>query len=99
MIQYIKGTLADMDEESVTIDNHGIGFQVYISGQTFEYLPELGADIKMYIYFQAKEDGLALFGFLTKDDLRVFKLLNLEKLLIILSLAGSFVALNKLLIA
>ena len=75
MIQYIKGTLADMDEESVTIDNRGIGFQVYISGQTFEYLPEIGAEIKMYIYFQVKEDGFALFGFLTKDDLRVFKLL------------------------
>lgn len=75
MIQYIKGTLADMDEESVIIDNHGIGFQVHISGQTFDYLPEIGAEIKMYIYFQVKEDGFALFGFLTKDDLRVFKLL------------------------
>lgn len=75
MIQYIKGTLADMDEESVIIDNHGIGFQVHISGQTFDYLPEIGAEIKMYVYFQVKEDGLALFGFLTKDDLRVFKLL------------------------
>lgn len=75
MIQYIKGTLADMDEESVIIDNHGIGFQVHISGQTFDYLPEVGAEIKMYVYFQVKEDGLALFGFLTKDDLRVFKLL------------------------
>lgn len=75
MIQYIRGTLADMDEESVIIDNHGIGFQVHISGQTFDYLPEIGAEIKMYIYFQVKEDGFALFGFLTKDDLRVFKLL------------------------
>lgn len=75
MIQYIKGTLVDMDEESVIIDNHGIGFQVHISGQTFEYLPQIGAEIKMYIYFQVKEDGFALFGFLTKDDLRVFKLL------------------------
>jgi len=75
MIQYIKGTLADTDGETVIIDNHGIGFQVHISGQTFEYLPEIGAEIKMYIYFQVKEDGFALFGFLTKDDLRVFRLL------------------------
>lgn len=75
MIQYIKGTLADMDTESVTIDNQGIGFQVFISGQTFEYLPKIGAEIKMYIYFQVKEDGFTLFGFLTKDDLRIFKLL------------------------
>lgn len=75
MIQYIKGTLADMDEESVIIDHQGIGFQVYISGQTFEYLPAVGSEIKMYIYFQVKEDAFCLYGFLTKDDLRIFKLL------------------------
>ncbi len=75
MIQYIKGTLAEMDEESVIIDHQGIGFQVYISGQTFEYLPAVGSEIKMYIYFQVKEDAFSLYGFLTKDDLRIFKLL------------------------
>jgi Holliday junction DNA helicase RuvA len=75
MLQYIKGTLADMEENSVIIDHQGIGFEVYISGQTMEYLPEIGAEIKMYVYFQVKEDGYALYGFLTKDDLRVFKLL------------------------
>lgn len=75
MIQYIKGTLADMDDESIVIDHQGIGFQVFVSGQTFEYLPQIGAEIKMYIYFQVKEDGFALYGFLTKDDLRIFKLL------------------------
>lgn len=75
MIQYIKGTLVDMDEQTVTIDNHGIGFLVHISGQTFDYLPQIGEQVKMYIYFQVKDDGFSLFGFLTKDDLRVFKLL------------------------
>jgi Holliday junction DNA helicase RuvA len=64
-----------MEADSVIIDHGGIGFQVFISGQTLEYLPEIGAEIKMYTYFQVKEDGFALYGFLTKDDLRVFKLL------------------------
>ena len=75
MIQYIKGTLADMDERTVTIESNGIGFLVHISGPTFDYLPQVGEQIKMYIYFQVKDDGFALFGFLTKDDLRVFELL------------------------
>ena len=75
MIQYIKGTLADMDERTVTIENNGIGYLVHISGQTFDYLPQVGEQIKMYIYFQVKDDGFALFGFLSKDDLRVFELL------------------------
>lgn len=75
MIQYIKGTLTDMDEQTVTIDNHGIGFRVHISGSAFDYLPQIGGQVKMYIYFQVKDDGFSLFGFLTKDDLRVFELL------------------------
>ena len=75
MIQYIKGTLEDMDEQTVTIDNHGIGYRVHISGATFDYLPQIGEQVKMYIYFQVKDDGFSLFGFLTKDDLRVFELL------------------------
>ena len=75
MIRYIKGTLTDIDEDTIIIENHGIGYEVHISGQTFEYLPDTGSEIKMYIYFQVKEDAFALYGFLTKDDLRVFKLL------------------------
>jgi len=75
MIQYIKGTLADMDERTVTIESNGIGFLVHISGPTFDYLPQVGEQIKMYIYFQVKDDGFALLGFLTKDDMRVFELL------------------------
>lgn len=75
MIQYIKGTLVDMDAESVTIDHQGIGFQVFVSGQTFAQLPAFGAEIKLYTYFQVKDDGFSLFGFLAKDDLRVFQLL------------------------
>ncbi len=75
MIQYIKGTLSDISEDAVVIENNGIGFLVYVSGQTFEYLPEIGAEVKMYIYFQVREDAFVLYGFLTRDDLRVFKLL------------------------
>ena len=75
MIRYIKGTLTDIDEDAIIIENHWIGYEVHISGQTIEYLPDIGSEIKMYIYFQVKEDAFALYGFLTKDDLRVFKLL------------------------
>lgn len=75
MIQYIKGTLTDMDAESVTIDHQGIGLQVFISNQTAAALPALGAEVMLYTYFQVKDDGFSLFGFLSKDDLRVFQLL------------------------
>lgn len=75
MIQYIRGTLAEICEDSVIIDNHGIGFLVYVSAQTFDYLPPVGSELLMYIYFQVKDDGFSLFGFLRKDDLNTFRLL------------------------
>ena len=47
MIRYIKGTLTDIDEDAIIIENHGIGYEVHISGQTFEYLPDIGSEIKL----------------------------------------------------
>ncbi len=75
MIRYIRGTLAEICEDSVIMDNHGIGFQIYVSAPTFEYLPPVGSELLMYIYFQVKDDGFSLFGFLRKDDLNTFQLL------------------------
>ncbi len=75
MLQYIKGTLIESDEESVTLDHNGLGFRIFVSGQTFQYLPAAGSEIKIYTYLQVKEDAFCLFGFLTKDELRIFKLL------------------------
>ncbi len=75
MLQYIKGILMETDEESVILDHQGIGFHIYVSAQTFEYLPAIGTQLKLYTYLQVKEDAFTLFGFLTPDELRVFKLL------------------------
>lgn len=75
MIEYIKGTLAALEDDAVIIDNHGIGFRVYVAAPTFEYLPQTGSELFLYTYFQVKDDGFSLYGFLRKDDLQVFRLL------------------------
>lgn len=75
MYSYIKGTLTDMEEDLVVVETGGIGYNIYTTGQTFQYLPSVGEEVKLYTYLHVREDAMILYGFLTKDDLRVFKLL------------------------
>lgn len=75
MYSYIKGTLEETGEDYIVIEAGGIGYQIYTTGQTFQYLPDQGAELKVYTYLHVREDAMILFGFLTKDDLSVFKLL------------------------
>ena len=75
MYSYIKGILTDMEEDSIVVEANGVGYQIYTTGQTYKYLPSKGEEVKVYTYLHIREDAMLLFGFLTKDDLRVFKLL------------------------
>lgn len=75
MYAYIKGILADMAEDSIVVEAGGIGYHIFTPGQTFNYLPSVGEEVKVYTYLHIREDAMLLFGFLTKDDLNVFKLL------------------------
>lgn len=75
MYSYIKGILTDMTEDCVVVEAGGIGYNIYTTGQTFQYLPSMGEEVKLYTYLNVREDAMILYGFLTKDDLRVFKLL------------------------
>ena len=75
MYSYIKGVLTDMDEESIVVETGGIGYHIYTTGQTFRYLPSVGEEVKVYTYLHVREDAMLLFGFLTKDELKIYKLL------------------------
>lgn len=75
MYSYIKGTLEEVGEGKIVIDNHGIGYQILTSSNMADYLPSVGAEVKIYTYLNVKEDAMTLFGFLTKDALYVFQLL------------------------
>ena len=75
MYSYIKGVLTDMDEESIVVATGGIGYHIYTTGQTFRYLPSVGEEVKVYTYLHVREDAMLLFGFLTKDELKIYKLL------------------------
>lgn len=75
MYAYIKGELSEINMDHIVIEAGGIGYQIFIPGQTFEYLPSPGEELKVYTYLYLREDAMILYGFLTKDDLELFKLL------------------------
>lgn len=75
MYSYIRGILTEIEEEFVVVETGGIGYNIYTTGQTFRYLPAVGEEVKLYTYLHIREDAMILYGFLTKDDRRVFKLL------------------------
>ncbi len=77
MIAYIKGTLAyaDPEEGTAVVESGGVGYRIFVAGRDLELLPPAGAEIRLYTYFQVKEDGMLLYGFFTREDQRLFKLL------------------------
>ena len=73
MYSYIKGELAEVNTDHIVIDVHGIGYTIYIPANCFAYLPSVGQTCKIHTYLHIREDIMMLYGFLTKDDLTLFK--------------------------
>lgn len=75
MISYIKGELAAFEKEKVIVDVNGIGYGIFMPETTMSMLPPCGNEVKIYTYLNVREDAIHLFGFLTRDDLEIFKML------------------------
>ena len=75
MYAYIKGELAEKNIDHIVVEAGGIGYLIYVPTQSIDYLPDEGDQIKVYTYLYIREDAMVLYGFLTKDDLEIFKML------------------------
>lgn len=74
MISYIRGELAAFETDKVIVDVGGVGYGIYMPAQSMGQLPTVGNEVKIHTFLNVKEDAMQLFGFLTRDDLEVFKL-------------------------
>lgn len=75
MIHYIKGIVEEVGDGYVVLDNGGIGYRLFVPGNIEARLPGIGKETKLYTHFHVREDLMQLFGFLTKEDLEMFRLL------------------------
>lgn len=73
MIAYVKGIIMDIMEDNVVIDVNDIGYNIKISANTAARLPGVGEMVTLYTYTCVREDAFLLYGFLTKNDLEIFK--------------------------
>ena len=75
MISYIRGELCDIEEQKAIVDVNGVGYGIYMPQLALSLLPPMGQQVKIHTYLNIREDAMQLFGFLTKEDLNVFRLL------------------------
>jgi Holliday junction DNA helicase RuvA len=75
VIAYVNGILESVEEGLAVVDVGGIGMNVFISGSTMDRMPSVGEAVKLYTYTNVKEDSFSLFGFLSRDELSLFKML------------------------
>ena len=73
MIAYVKGTVEDISEDNVIVDVGGLGYNVKISAGTAATRPGTGESVKLYTYTSVREDAVQLYGFLSKNDLDIFR--------------------------
>ncbi|MFZ5559902.1 MAG: Holliday junction branch migration protein RuvA [Patescibacteria group bacterium] len=75
MIGFIEGEIEYSTDRYVIVDVDGIGYKVFISGNTFKKLPKVGEKVKLYTHLHVREDIMDLYGFLDRKELEFFELL------------------------
>ncbi|HTW48056.1 MAG TPA: Holliday junction branch migration protein RuvA [Acidobacteriaceae bacterium] len=73
MIAHLRGRLFSKQPGQAIVEAGGVGYDVTISVPTFTALPAEGGEVSLYIYTQVREDTLALFGFMERDEKRLFE--------------------------
>lgn len=75
MFAYIEGTIEEIAADYIVLDHQGIGYQIYLPVSDLERLVRGTHNVRIYTHFQVSENGVALFGFLTKEEKEMFGML------------------------
>ncbi|WP_031555996.1 Holliday junction branch migration protein RuvA [Lachnospira multipara] len=75
MLSYVKGELEEIIGNTIVVENNGIGINIFVPATVLESLPSIGEEIKVYTYLYVREDAINVYGFLSRDDLNIFKML------------------------
>jgi len=73
MIGRLTGTLLEKNPPQVTLDVHGVGYEVGVPMSTFYNLSATGEKVSLYTHFVVREDGQFLYGFLTEPERAAFR--------------------------
>ncbi|MCM1568271.1 MAG: Holliday junction branch migration protein RuvA [Roseburia sp.] len=73
MIAFVDGIIDLIEEDNVVLETGGIGYNIRISADTMARLPGVGEHVRLYTYTCVREDAFLLYGFLSRNDLEIFK--------------------------
>lgn len=73
MIALLRGVLIEKHPNQAVVDAGGVGYDVNIPVSTYSHLPEAGSEVRLHIHTHVREDALALFGFLSRDEKGLFE--------------------------
>ena len=76
MIARLRGTLVEASYTEALVECAGVGYSVNIPLCTFEKLPLPGNEVILQTLLIVREDDMSLYGFATKKELQIFRLLN-----------------------
>lgn len=74
MIAYIIGEITDIEENAVLIESGAIGYQVFVPSSVAMTV-QTGSRVKLHTYLNVREDAMTLYGFSSKDELKLFRLM------------------------
>lgn len=75
MYEYIRGQFQGISKDYVVIELNNIGYKIFTSGNTMSNMPKVGDEVLLYLEQIVREDFIGLYGFTTKEELEMFKLL------------------------
>ncbi len=75
MYAYFRGTIASVEENCLILEVNQIGYRIFMPGSMLDELPQNGSEITIHTFTYVKEDALQLYGFLSRNDLNLFKML------------------------
>jgi Holliday junction DNA helicase RuvA len=73
MIAFLRGQVLDKQLNRVTVDVHGVGYDVHVPLSTYYQIGEAGADVSLRIHTHVREEALQLFGFVTDLEKQLFE--------------------------
>ena len=73
MIAELRGVLVEKHPNQAVVDTGGVGYELHIPITTYTRLPEAGAEVRLCVYTHVREDTLALYGFLSRDEKNLFE--------------------------
>src|SRR3990167_4470936 len=75
MIGQIRGIILEKQAPQLTVDVHGIGYEIDAPMSTFYQLPDPGKEVRLYTHFVVREDAQHLYGFFTQEERQLFRTL------------------------